>query len=522
MDNIVITNKNKDFGEILSDVDFGSFKYEYEKNNERSISFKAYKTNENWDLFNMIQNENLLIWKSQTYIIKLTELGYENGLVFNDIVAKHIFMEFQNHYIEKNIESESLNDDQEEDKNISYTLKEYLDFGFKNNHLGFTYEIKGKFKNRVEMEELGDKNGLEYLIEGSELFGYVYYANNKHILIYNEDDFYVPSDEVLIYKYNNDYVKVKTTTTDLKTIIKGYGKKKNKTETKNYAPFKPKDLNYSSAFIKDGTWRTEEIGASYSKEFECKHGNEQLEWTLKKMSKGGMLEVYIDGKNKGQFDCYSKNAETKKIIIASGLEKGKHTFKAIFRGPKNGIDYKNSKPCMYVGTSKSTVLNLTAILKGSDVYYTSAQYKSPNYEKFGHIEAETVYDDNATIRSQLLDVLKQNLNDEPTFEVETNYLGVETINENNTIRFIHKPLNFNTDLKVVSLTLPHPLTNQPSEVGFSNSGTDIIKIQQQMNRNVSNFNNFMKKGFNSEDKTQSLSNYTENYSDVVGSVLIDE
>src|SRR5699024_6620566 len=113
------------------------------------------------------------------------------------------------------------------------------------------------------------------------------------------------------------------------------------------------------------------------------------------------------------------NAETEKIIIASGLRKGKHTFKAVFKKAKNGIDYKKSEPCMYVGTSKSTVLNLTAVLKGEDVYYTKATYKSPNYESFGHLEAATIYDDEALNYDVLRNKLVYKLHDETIEDIAT-------------------------------------------------------------------------------------------------------
>ncbi|MDH8740040.1 phage tail protein, partial [Staphylococcus epidermidis] len=71
--------------------------------------------------------------------------------------------------------------------------------------------------------------------------------------------------------------------------------------------------------------------------------------------------------------------------------------------------------------------------------------------------------------------LKETLDDIPTIEVATNYLGLESIHENNTIRFIHKPIGFNTDLKVVKLTEYHPLVSQPIEVEFSNAQKDIIQ-----------------------------------------------
>ncbi|SUM33736.1 prophage endopeptidase tail family protein [Staphylococcus gallinarum] len=75
----------------------------------------------------------------------------------------------------------------------------------------------------------------------------------------------------------------------VKTYIQGYGQKKTKTETKNYNPIKPPDLKFNGKFFKEGTWRTQNVGDSYEKTFECKWGNETLTWTLKKLSRGGIV-----------------------------------------------------------------------------------------------------------------------------------------------------------------------------------------------------------------------------------------
>lgn len=526
---MVLKNKKGTFGEILVDYDFGSWKLNYEKNNERSIDFTIYKTSMNWDLFESLLNEMLLEWKGQNYVVKSTSIKYDGMNVINEVTAKHIFMEFQNHYIQKDLENEEMNSDEttDEDNKPTMTLEQYLEFGFKGNKLGFTYEIKGKFTNRVTIDELGNKNGMEFLTEGAELFNYIYFADNKKIYIYDEETFYQMADIPLIYKYNSSEVQATVTTTDVKTYIQGYGKKKTKAETKNYSPVKPNDISYSSTFIKDSTWRTEVVGASYSKEINCKWGNEILEWTLKKMAKGGLLDVYLDDELVGRYECYSKTATSEKIVIARNLSKGTHTFKAIFRGAKPGIDYKKSKPCMYVGTEKSTVLNITAVLKGTDIYHAYAEWPSPNMGAFGFAEAPTVFDDNALDEDELLEKIKTELNDQPTVEVSTNYLGsVEDkhyighndIKENNTIRFIHQPLGYNLDLKVVKLTASHPIVNQPVEVDFSNSPTDIIKIQQRINRNIKTMNNLVKGG----SLGGSSFSMPRLASDSIGSVLVDE
>ena len=126
MENLIFMNREGTFSEIVNDFDFGSFKYEYEQNNERSISLTAYKTNVNADIFDSLINENYLIWKGQKYVIKSTELKYEEGVILNEIEAKHISMEFQNHYVPKDLDDESLNDEDETEAKISMKVRSTL------------------------------------------------------------------------------------------------------------------------------------------------------------------------------------------------------------------------------------------------------------------------------------------------------------------------------------------------------------------------------------------------------------
>lgn len=229
MDALVLKNKKGTFGEILTDFDFGSFKYEYEKNNERSIAFTIFKTAQNADIFENLLNEMLIQWQGQDYVVKSTSIKYDGVIVSNEVEAKHIFMEFQGHNIKK---EEKKNDD--EDKKRTMKLKDYLDYGFKGNKLGFSYQIKGNFKKEAAVDELGGKNGMEHLTEGADLFGYIYFADNKKITVYDEETFYEMSDLPLIYKYNSSDVTATTTTTDLRTYIEGYGKKKEDTDKDEY------------------------------------------------------------------------------------------------------------------------------------------------------------------------------------------------------------------------------------------------------------------------------------------------
>src|SRR5699024_1928065 len=96
--------------------DLDSFKYEYEKNNERSISLTSYKTTRNADIFDSLLNEAILEWKGQDYVIKSSAIKYDGSNISNEIEAKHIFMEFQDHYVPKMLTEEDIDASDEDDK----------------------------------------------------------------------------------------------------------------------------------------------------------------------------------------------------------------------------------------------------------------------------------------------------------------------------------------------------------------------------------------------------------------------
>ena len=517
---IIVTDFNNKMSELLLDFSYDTFTYEYERNTTRNISFTAYKTTKNEDVFNMLQNEAFIDYQGQRYVIKDAIASYDGLMYTKEITAHHIMYEFQNHFISRDITTEELNDDTSDEDVINVmTLPQYLDTLFKDNPLGYTYKIHGNFPDAKVIDELGDKNGIEHLIEGSEIFDYIFFADNKMIHIYDHTTFYNLTEKVVRYRYNNDEVKATVDTKELKTFIKGYGKKKSKSETKNYQPLKPTDLTYSGTFIKEGTWRTENVGASFSCTVNCKWGNEIIEMTFKKMSKGGNVKIEVDGEVLGIYKAYSRAATTETLLLKKNASKGKHTIKATFMGGIPGVDYKNSKPVMYVGTSKSNVINTTAVLKGSEVYHTLAEYKSPNYKTFGHRQAPDVFDDKITNKQDLIERLKGELQDEPKIDLEINYIDREQIDENDAIWFIHEPLEYDTELRVVALNRKHPLNPEPDEISFSNNNDDVIKIQNKITNQIKNVDNAIKKNAINNIYTPATG-YVEG--PIVGSVLIND
>lgn len=378
-------------------------------------------------------------------------------------------------------EDEQTNNDNKDfkDKIPTYTLYEYMKYGFDNNNLGFTFEIVGEFPKRQEIKEIGNKNLLKHITDGANIYNYIYFAKNKHIIFYSKAKYYEYIDLPIIYRFNTDEISVNTDIKSLETYIAGYGGKKTEKETKNYNPLKVKDLKLNGSFSEKGTITTETVGDYYTANINSKFGNEMIEWNMKKGNRGGMVKVEMDNKVIGTFNSFSEESSSEKIIIGTKIKKGDHTLKFTFTGEaENGKYDKNA--VMYIGTQKTDILNSTAILTGEDIYKWFADYKSVHYDEYEFRQAPTIYEDKVESLEELKEKLQEKINEEPKVEVKTNYIGNDDIKENSLVRLVHKPMGFNTDLKVVKLTRGHPYAKRKTEVEFNNSQSTLLQIQKNI------------------------------------------
>ncbi|MBG1569855.1 phage tail protein [Staphylococcus aureus] len=487
-DHLSVMDFNELICENLLDVDYGSFKEYYELNEARYITFTVYRTTHNSFVFDLLICENFIIYHGEKYTIKQTAPKVEGDKVFIEVTAYHIMYEFQNHSVESN----KLDDDSSETgKTPEYSLDEYLRYGFANQKTSvkMTYKIIGDFKRKVPIDELGNKNGLEYCKEAVDLFGCIIYPNDTEIGFYSPETFYQRSEKVIRYQYNTDTVSATVSTLELRTAIKVFGKKYTAEEKKNYNPIRTTDIKYSNGFIKEGTYRTETIGSKATINFDCKYGNETVRFTIKKGSQGGIYKLILDGKQIKQISCFAKSVQSETIDLIKNIDKGKHVLEMIFLGedPKNRIDIssnKKAKPCMYVGTEKSTVLNLIADNSGRNQYKAIVDYVADSAKQFGIRYANTQTNEDIETQDKLLEFAKKQINDTPKTELDVNYIGYEKIEPRDSVFFVHELMGYNTELKVVKLDRSHPFVNAIDEVSFSNEIKDMVQIQQALNRRV--------------------------------------
>lgn len=484
-DYLAVMNLEETICENIFDVDYGEFKDNEEVSQGRDLSFIVYRTSYNRFVYDLLICENYIIYQGERFVIKEVTPKVKGEKIFTEITAHHIIHEFQNHFVESNKKDD---DEVSEDKPIlQYTLEEYLNYGFKNQEtrLRYSYKIYGNFTKKIPFEELGGKNGTEYINETIEAFGCIIHANDTEIGFYDEDSFYRMTEEIIRHPYNTDTMDLKVSTLELRTVIKAYGQKYKSEETKNYQSIKPPQLSYTNDFQKEKTWGTDKIGGKATVTIDCKYGDETIIYTIKKGKDGGLFDAYIDGNKIGRYSCWAKSAGSEKIDLKKDVSKGKHKLEFVFVGkdPKHKLA-DGVKPRYLVGTEKSEVINTTANTSGEKAYKAVVTHTSDNAKLYGKRFAGVVTNDKITNNTELRKWAKSQLQDTPKTDLEVNYISQNKLTSRDKVFFVNEIMGYNTELKVVKLERSHPYTNKIDTVSFSNEIKDMIQIQQSMNQRL--------------------------------------
>ncbi len=208
---ILYRNYSGTIEEHLIDFDPDSFRYEYEKNVKRNIHLTVYLTNRNSGVYKGLSEEAFLIWKGETYTIKECNPQQQGDVQFKEIAAQHISFGCADHVNYDKVEPERV-----------YTISQYLAFGNTGQELGYTIETRGDFPT-VSFSGVGQQSLLEFVQTAAEKFGGIFFANNKHLVIYSKEEWDEYKGKDLRYQFNTDNVKLYSNTYNLKTYIKGFG-----------------------------------------------------------------------------------------------------------------------------------------------------------------------------------------------------------------------------------------------------------------------------------------------------------
>lgn len=200
--------------EILIGIDKESFEIKQEQNEVDELSFTINLNGRNRISYDLVQYENYILWNGQIYIIKqMTEAASGMSLT-KDVTAMHVSIELKDGY-------------QYDELTGTRSVSQLLTHVFKNDSKGFEWEVVDE-ENRfdtVQQENFGNDNYKKLIDEILDDYDAIMIADNKHLYFYPRGDYGDTVEEQIRYKYNTDDVSFDIDTLELKTQIKGFGKK---------------------------------------------------------------------------------------------------------------------------------------------------------------------------------------------------------------------------------------------------------------------------------------------------------
>ena len=134
-------------------------------------------------------------------------------------------------------------------------------------------------------------------------------------------------------------------------------------------------------------------------------------------------------------------------------------------------------------------LNLKTQIKGfgkkkeDDTYYfTPITYTSKQSEKWGIRVQSPVSDDRYTVSGNMLERLKQDLQDYPSISGSVTLKWKISPEKGDHVPFIYEPLNINTYIQVVGIKTYPALENKPPEITLSNTKKTMTSILAEMTK----------------------------------------
>lgn len=215
MKDIFIQDYEKTKKEILTDYDKSTFTENWQENETWEISFTIVKTKFNELAFDLVDYENSVFFNGQEFIVKQMGVSAEGAAITKTVTATHIYYTMQDGFQYDTITG-------------TRSINQLLAHVFKPDNRGFTWNVVDPNKKflPVEQENFGNGNYLKLVEEILKDYDAIVIPDNKNLTFFPRSEYGKKTEEQIRYKYNTDSVKFDIDTLNLKTQIKGFGKKK--------------------------------------------------------------------------------------------------------------------------------------------------------------------------------------------------------------------------------------------------------------------------------------------------------
>lgn len=194
--------QNKDYSEPLNSVIIDSFQIDKTVNQSWQIQFNAY--DDDSVAFGLLQAQNSVFWEGQEFVIKQIQPTYANDFTISQVTATHVG--YQVNRVFQHNQNQGTK---------TYSVNDVLSFYLNGNSYGYTWEVIGNFDNQ-EIENLGNSDGQDMLSKITSTWSNaVVDFDNKHIKVYNSDNYYHGDGNVITYLGNSNQVQVSYDSTNL-------------------------------------------------------------------------------------------------------------------------------------------------------------------------------------------------------------------------------------------------------------------------------------------------------------------
>ncbi|WP_330937748.1 prophage endopeptidase tail family protein [Bacillus amyloliquefaciens] len=210
----ILLVKTKDYEEIVTG--FSDFERTIENNlTNWQVTFNIVQTKHNEFVFNLLQSDDAsLIVNGQEFVIQQINPVVNGNSQTLSVTATHVYFEIQKKIRPKDV----LDADYDEESKPEHTLAEYLDYLFKGNKYGYTYEIKGTFKIKKKITEFGNSDSVTLINTLIDTFECFIKADNKKVIFMDEANFKQLTQKQFRWLYNTDDINLSLDKTNIRTM----------------------------------------------------------------------------------------------------------------------------------------------------------------------------------------------------------------------------------------------------------------------------------------------------------------
>lgn len=466
--------KTKDYTEKIIDV--LDFQESWSKNESWQITFKIIQSDFNAFEFALIENEEIIVYDGEDFVIKSADIveNENSTIVGKEIIATHVMYDIQG-YVQE--------DTQEGNK--TYTITSALNFLLGGNHLGYSWVLHGAFSSITSENLGGDMDGVESISFICERFGAVCVPQNKVLHFYLESEFGEVTQSQFKEGYNVRNTKLSISTLNLKTAIRGYGKKVDVTDIFSKYTALAIERVGTGWTLQNGYWTATKINDAFKFSF----SGTGLRVKMLQTKLGGKWTFKIDGTHTKQVSGYSSSgATTEKLIeVKRGLENKTHTVVCTLVS-RDGDNPNTKYPKLPEGVvNTGDWIGLYRAHDGTDQVYLfdPITYISPNVNLWNGgvpIYQKPVRDDVISNPTTMRNKLISTLQDAPEISLATDLIDDEEFSKGDAWNYSSNNTKVDTEVKIVGYS-KYPYDSQKnSEVVFSNARKAMSDIQQDIRR----------------------------------------